>query len=103
MLRGACTAAGPAGHRGTEQRPCQRLGATADRSWRPAGDQGPAFVEAQPHVRLPAAAFGTGQDDGQIAPRREGAKANGKALGLPLYGEGQRCSAASPSHSAVKL
>ena len=42
-----------------------------------------ALVEAKHQVIVHAAAFGNGQDYGHVAPMLEGAKAHGKAMGLP--------------------
>ena len=65
---------------------------------------GQALVDAKHHVIVHAAAFGNGQDYGHVAPMLEGAKANGKAIGLPQhYFEGKRFSADSNYHSEANL
>jgi hypothetical protein len=51
-----------------------------------------------------AAAFGNGQDYGHVAPMLEGAKAHGKAMGLPQqYFEGKHFSADSNYRSEANL
>jgi len=68
------------------------------------GYHGQALVDAKHQVILHAAAFGNGQDYGHVAPMREGAKANGQAIGLPEeYFEGKILSADSNYHSAANL
>jgi hypothetical protein len=68
------------------------------------GDNGHALGEAKPQVLVPAAACGNGQDDGHSAPLLAGAKAHGKAIGLPpQYFAGQHFSVDSHDHSEAKL
>jgi transposase len=68
------------------------------------GYNGQALVDAKHQVILHAAAFGNGQDYGHVAPMLEGAKANGKAMGLPEeYFEGKILSADSNYHSEANL
>jgi transposase len=68
------------------------------------GYNGQALVDAKHQVIVHAAAFGNGQDYGHVAPMLEGAKANGKAIGLPEeYFEGKILSADSNYHSEANL
>lgn len=100
----------PEPKRGKRGKELQRKVTDKDSAQRPPshgglhGDNGPALVDAQHPVLLPAAAFGNGQDSGQVAPMLEGAKAHGKAMGLPpQYVEGKRLRADSNDHSAAHL
>jgi transposase len=68
------------------------------------GYNGQAFVDAKPQVMMHAEAFGSGQDDGHVAPMLEGAQANAPARGLPEpYVAGKLLSADSNDHRAEKL
>jgi transposase len=68
------------------------------------GYNGQALVDAKHQVIVHAAAFGNGQDYGHVAPMLDGAKANGKAIGLPQQDfEGKRFSADSNYHSEENL
>jgi transposase len=68
------------------------------------GYNGQALVDAKHQIILHAAAFGNGQDYGHVAPMLEGAKAHGKAIGLPpQYFEGKIRSADSNYHSEANL
>ena len=60
------------------------------------GDNSQALVDEPYQVIVQAEVFGNGQDDGHVAPRLDGAKANAQAIGLPeTYCEGKVLSADS--------
>jgi hypothetical protein len=68
------------------------------------GYNGQAFGDAKHQVIMHAEAFGSGQDDGHVAPMREGAKANVQAIGLPEPSfAGTILSADSNDHSEEHL
>jgi len=68
------------------------------------GYNGQALVDATHQVIVHAEAFGSGQDDGHVAPMVEGAKANLQAIGLPeAYLEGTLLSADSHYPSEAHL
>jgi hypothetical protein len=95
------------GKRGTELQRHVTDHDSANRQTAPGGIQGShgqALGEAKHQVIVHAEAFGTGQDEGHVAPMVEGAKANLQALRLPEADwEGTILSADSHDHREAQL